>query len=76
MPLQSNGRAMAEHQQLAQPCFFLHGLEAEQGAEGFTCSWTGMDKHISALLGVGNQATPDEMDQLLLPETRSQRGLR
>ena len=66
---------MTEHHEAAQLSFLLHGLEAQQGPEGFACSWPGMHQDVSAFGAGGIEAAPEQLDQLLLPQPWPDAGL-
>ena len=65
---------MAEHQQAAQAVLALQPLEAQQGAEGFAGSGTGVDQHIRGALRVLLEAAAQQGDQLALPLARAEAG--
>ena len=66
---------MTEHHKARQPAFVLHGLKSEQSTKGFPCPGAGMHEHISSLGAGWITAAPQQLDQLLLPDSRSDAGL-
>ena len=63
---------MAEHHEVANPAFPLHGLEAEQGSQGFAGSRPGVDQHVMAPWFGIEQAGSQQLDQPALPLPGSQ----
>ena len=66
---------MAEHHKALQPPFLLHGLEGQQGAEGFASSGSGKHQHVLIASVVAFQPAPEQLDQLLLPLARLDDGI-
>jgi hypothetical protein len=59
---------MAEHQEMLQAAFPLQPLEAEQRAEGFAGTGTGVDQHI--VVAVALEPPAQQLQQLRLPLAR------
>ena len=66
---------MAEHHKALQPPFLLHGLEGQQGAEGFAGTRAGKHQHVLIAALVALQPAPEQLDQLLLPLARLDGGV-
>jgi hypothetical protein len=66
---------VAEHQKSLQPALLLHGLEAQQRAEGFP--GTGPGKHQDVLLTgmAAFEPASKQLNQLLLPLARLDGGV-
>ena len=58
---------MAKHHKVLQPPFLLHGLEGQQGAEGFAGTGSGEHQRVLIAAVVAFQPAPQQLDQLLLP---------
>ena len=66
---------MAEHHKALQPPFLLHGLEGQQGAEGFTGTGASEDQYVLIAGLVAIKTAPEQLDQLLLPLARLDDGI-
>ena len=66
---------MAEHHKALQPPFLLHGLEGQQGAEGFAGTGAGKHQHVLIADLIALKPAPEQLDQLLLPLARLDRGV-
>ena len=65
---------MAEDQEALQPDLLLHGPEGQECPQGFAGPWTGKDQQIALQRDVALQATPQQLNQVLLPLARPDRG--
>ena len=75
LPLAQDRGAVAEHHKALQPPFLLHGLEGQQGAEGFAGPGAGKHQHILIADLIALEPAPEQLDQLLLPLARLDRGV-
>ena len=57
---------MAEDHEMVQPALLAHGEKAQQGTEGFACSWACKHQQVAAA-GLKLEPAPQQLDQLLLP---------
>ena len=58
-----------------QPAFLLHRLEGQQGAKGFAGPGAGKHQHILIADLIALEPAPEQLDQLLLPLARLDRGV-
>ena len=65
---------MAENQQMLESRFIPHAAESEQCPKGFACTGPGEDQHISGVNTVVLESTSQQMNQLLLPQSRLDLG--
>ena len=60
---------MTHHQKAFQLPLLLHGLESEQGPQGFARTRPCMDQHIAPVECFWLQSSAQQLDELLLPLT-------
>ena len=65
---------MAEHHNTAQPVLCLHGLKGQQGAKGLPRSRACMHENVASMAAARLEPSPQQLDQLLLPDPRANRG--